>query len=350
MTYRLNEQDYAEIFAALSDPIRLRLLKELAGGERHVGELAIRVAQTVSRTSHHLRILLQKGLVMDRRDGRMVLYRLPSLSDQLDSHPFAPRWGGHAFEILSVLSATLTTITADPEPMTQPAATLHLAAASDLTHALSEVAALVPRTCGVDLRVTFGSTGFLASQIKVGVPIDLFAAARPQAVRDLTDQGLLLEEHQAIFARGRLVVWHRKDAPFMLSCLEDLSRPEVRWVSVADPSLAPTGAATREVFERSDLWRRLEDRLVLSNNSQQALEFAGKEPASAAVVPLSLSPGPTGHYVIVPAEGHHPLDQTIAVTARTTQREAAMRVVDFLEGPLARPIFKKYGFMLPDEY
>lgn len=346
---RRNEASYAEIFAAFGDPVRLRLMRELAAQELSVSELAGRLELSLGRTSHHLRLLQQKGLVSDRREGKSIRYSLPSLPDLLESRPGASTWGGQPFELLSVIAAVLTTLQEHPEPVAGETPLLRLAAASDLTHVLGEILPLAARACGVQFETTFGSTGYLARQIEAGVPLDLFAAARPEAVERLTERGLLRPEGQAVVARGRLVVWHRLDAPFMLGSLAELARPEVRWVAIADPALAPHGAAAREALEHAELWASLEPRLVVCDNSRQALEFASDHAAAAAFAPLALSPGPRGHHVMVRAEAHRPLDQTLALTSSSVQETAALKVIAFLGGPLARPIFKKYGFLLPEE-
>ncbi len=66
----------ARAFHALSDATRLRLLDLLRGGERCVCELTEAVGAAQSRLSFHLGVLKGAGLVLDRRDGRWVYYRL----------------------------------------------------------------------------------------------------------------------------------------------------------------------------------------------------------------------------------------------------------------------------------
>jgi ArsR family transcriptional regulator len=66
----------AEIFRALSDPSRVRIISVLAGGETHVGALAKAVGISESAVSHHLRGLRQMRLVRARKHGRQVYYAL----------------------------------------------------------------------------------------------------------------------------------------------------------------------------------------------------------------------------------------------------------------------------------
>lgn len=63
-------------FHALSDPTRLQLVELLRGGERCVCDLMEALHSAQSRLSFHLRILKEAGLVLDRREGRWVHYRL----------------------------------------------------------------------------------------------------------------------------------------------------------------------------------------------------------------------------------------------------------------------------------
>jgi ArsR family transcriptional regulator len=61
---------------ALADENRLRILDALRGGERCVCELTDRLELGQSLLSHHLRVLRDAGLVLDRKDGRWVHYSL----------------------------------------------------------------------------------------------------------------------------------------------------------------------------------------------------------------------------------------------------------------------------------
>ena len=66
----------AELFAALADPTRLRLVAALAERELCVCDLAATLGLSDSAVSHQLRLLRERGLVRARRDGRLVYYAL----------------------------------------------------------------------------------------------------------------------------------------------------------------------------------------------------------------------------------------------------------------------------------
>ncbi len=64
------------LFAALSDPTRLRIVRALQTSELCVCDIAATVGISESAVSHQLRLLRETGLVRNRRDGRLVLYAL----------------------------------------------------------------------------------------------------------------------------------------------------------------------------------------------------------------------------------------------------------------------------------
>ena len=69
-------QGMTELFAALGDPTRLRIIAALSAQELCVRDLSDTVGQTKSAVSHQLRQLRTLGLVQGRRDGRRVYYAL----------------------------------------------------------------------------------------------------------------------------------------------------------------------------------------------------------------------------------------------------------------------------------
>jgi ArsR family transcriptional regulator, lead/cadmium/zinc/bismuth-responsive transcriptional repressor len=66
----------ADLFSALSDPTRLRIISVLLDGEMNVGDLASQLAMSESAVSHQLRGLRQLRLVSSRKNGRQVFYAL----------------------------------------------------------------------------------------------------------------------------------------------------------------------------------------------------------------------------------------------------------------------------------
>jgi rhodanese-related sulfurtransferase len=67
---------FARVGKALSNPVRLQLLELLAQGERSVDELAAAAGMRVGNTSAQLKVLVSAGLLIGRRSGSWVFYRI----------------------------------------------------------------------------------------------------------------------------------------------------------------------------------------------------------------------------------------------------------------------------------
>jgi ArsR family transcriptional regulator, arsenate/arsenite/antimonite-responsive transcriptional repressor len=71
----------AELFAALADPTRLRLLNLMAGREVCVCYFVEILRQSQPKISRHLAYLRRAGLVKARREGKWMHYRLAAPAD-----------------------------------------------------------------------------------------------------------------------------------------------------------------------------------------------------------------------------------------------------------------------------
>ena len=87
------------MFAALADPIRLRILDILSAEQRCVCEIQERIDEVAPNLlSYHLRVLREAGLVESTRRGRWVDYHITPGIDQLigDALPLSIRLTPHA--------------------------------------------------------------------------------------------------------------------------------------------------------------------------------------------------------------------------------------------------------------
>jgi DNA-binding transcriptional ArsR family regulator len=66
----------ADVYSAIADPTRRRILDLLAAASRSVGELALPFRMSRPAVSQHLRVLRDAGLVSEHRSGRQRIYRL----------------------------------------------------------------------------------------------------------------------------------------------------------------------------------------------------------------------------------------------------------------------------------
>jgi DNA-binding transcriptional ArsR family regulator len=66
----------AQVFRAMADPTRVRILSALAEAELCVGDLAGVLEMSISAISHQLRLLRELRVVRKRREGKHIYYAL----------------------------------------------------------------------------------------------------------------------------------------------------------------------------------------------------------------------------------------------------------------------------------
>ncbi len=229
------------------------------------------------------------------------------------------------------------------------ARSITVSAAADLTPAFQEIGRLFEQREGTKVVFNFGSTGQLAQQIEQGAPVDLFAAANVSFVDGLEKKGLILPDTKALYAQGRVTLWTRADSPLKLERVEDLARPEVTRVAIANPEHAPYGVAAREALQSAGVLEAVSPKLVYGENITQTLQYAESGNADAAVVALSLSTQSKGRWTLIPAGLHKPLNQALAVIKSTRHEQEARRFAAFVNSAEGRGVMRRYGFVLPGE-
>jgi molybdate transport system substrate-binding protein len=224
---------------------------------------------------------------------------------------------------------------------------LTVAAATDLTPAFEEIGREFEASRKTKVIFVFGSTGMLTRQIENGAPFDLFAAANVSYIDQLEQKGLIVPGTKRIYARGRITMWSAAESTLKLEKIEDLARPEVQRIAIANPAHAPYGHAARQALESAGIWETVRPKLVYGDNIRQTLQFAQTGNVEVAIVALSLSVQSTGRWVLIPEELHQPIDQGLGVIKGTKNEPGARAFSDFVNGAKGREIMKKFGFTFP---
>ena len=70
---------HAELCKALANEHRQAILHSIGDGEKCVGDLAAEIGISVHNVSQHLRVLKERRLVVSRKDGQTVYYRVTNM-------------------------------------------------------------------------------------------------------------------------------------------------------------------------------------------------------------------------------------------------------------------------------
>jgi molybdate transport system substrate-binding protein len=142
-------------------------------------------------------------------------------------------------------------------------------------------------------------------------------------------------------------MWIVTGSPLQIEKLEDLARPEVQRIAIANPDHAPYGQAARDALTTAGLWQTVQPKLVYADNVRQTLQFAETGNVEVAILALSLSVNSSGRWVLIPEELHKPIDQGLGIIKGTQQEQAARAFSEFVNGAKGREIMKKFGFTFP---
>ena len=122
-------------------------------------------------------------------------------------------------------------------------------AAASLTEAFTQIAAEYEDRHGIEVRLSFGPSDGLATQIQEGAPADVFASASPKWMDTVADDPGVTD--RADFARNVLVVITPADDPAGIDDVEDLSSPGIKLVLAAEG--VPAGDYARELLANAGI-------------------------------------------------------------------------------------------------
>jgi len=226
---------------------------------------------------------------------------------------------------------------------------LHVAVASNFASTLEQLAAAFKSEFGHDLIISSGSTGQLFAQIKQGAPFDVYMAADVKRPQLLLDEGLATGLQ--IYARGQLVLLVNQQAGF--NCQSALSSIELKYLSIANPDLAPYGLAAKQYLDNSQLWERLSDQIVMGENVSQAMHMVASGNATAGLVAQSLlvnhqSTADQCHW-LVPQDTYKPINQAMVLLKHSKQVHLYNEFMRFIQSKQALDLIRKNGYLVEFE-
>ena len=221
---------------------------------------------------------------------------------------------------------------------------IQVAVSSNFVLTFTELAMAFEAKTGILAQARTGSSGQLYAQISNGAPFDIYISADDQRPAALEHSGYGVEGTRFTYALGRLVVWSRQAD----DCLAALHDPNAGYIALANPELAPYGAAARDFLVSIGAWHA--DRIVLGTNAMQARSFAVTGNAVVAVMPYAQLTGLAGTdsrcVYEVPADSHSPIRQQAILLDE--KNVSAQRFLEYLESDEAREIIRQYGYEVPE--
>jgi molybdate transport system substrate-binding protein len=213
---------------------------------------------------------------------------------------------------------------------------LTVAAASDLSPVQPALQKAQPN---LQIRFVNAASSVLSQQIENGAPYDVFLSANSQFVDQLASNGKLRVDSVRTYATGRVaILWSDKKS----HSVSDLTQDWVHFVALANPRLAPYGAAAQQALEHAGLWTAVKKKIVYGENVRQALQLFDSGNADVVLTALSLVNDRKPD--LIPVTWHAPIVQKAGVVAASKNQSEAQAFLQFLTSPAGQAIFAKFGF------
>lgn len=219
----------------------------------------------------------------------------------------------------------------------------NIAVAANFTDAAKEIAAAFKAKTGHEAVLSFGATGALYAQITQEAPFEILLAADAEHPKKAIAAGFGVADSQFTYAVGRLVLWSKN--PDLVKGEETLKGGGFTKLSIANPALAPYGAAAVETLKALKLDVEVQPKIVQGNSIAQTFQFIDTGNAELGFIALSQLAGKTeGSRWMVPQTLYSPIKQDTVLLKKGAANEGATAFMTFLKGAEARAIIQTYGY------
>lgn len=229
------------------------------------------------------------------------------------------------------------------------AAEVSVAVASNFAAPMQKIAAAFEKDTGHKAVLAFGSTGKFHAQITNGAPFQVLLAADDETPQRLEREGFAMAGTRFTYAIGRLALWSR--LPGRVDGKGDVLRVGgFAHIALANPKIAPYGAAAAEVLNGLGLTATLTPKFVLGENIAQTYQFVASGNAELGFVALSQvyldGKLAAGSAWVVPATLHAPIRQDAVLLRAGKDSAAAAALLAYLRGDKARALIRASGYDL----
>ena len=242
--------------------------------------------------------------------------------------------------LTAFLSSAATTAHADE---------ISVAVAANFTAPMQIIAAGFEKETGHKVQASFGATGKFYAQIKNGAPFEVLLAADDETPARLIRENAAVAGSQFTYAIGKLVLWSAKPA-IVDGAGDVLKAGGFGHLAIANPKLAPYGAAAVEVMKGMGVYETVQPRIVTGESIAQTHQFISTGNALLGFVALSqvLKDGKIdGSAWIVPATRYAPIRQDAVILEKGKGKPAAEALMKYLKSDQTKAVIQSFGYALP---
>ncbi len=225
--------------------------------------------------------------------------------------------------------------------------TITIAAANSLKDALRKILPqFEAEHRNINVRVIYGPSQTLRSQIEQGAPVDIFLPSLFEEIDQLEVKGLIIQGTKRAFAATSLVLITGAALPAPIRTIQDLQTIPVRRIAVGDPKTSSVGKVSAQFLKYSNLEPKLKSQYVLGEHSRAVLDLVAKGEAEIGVVYRTDAISNPAVRILdtAPAGSHTPVRYGIAAAWTAQNITAAGDFIEFLLSPAIQTHLQEFGF------
>ncbi|MEK6668727.1 MAG: molybdate ABC transporter substrate-binding protein [Pseudomonadota bacterium] len=224
---------------------------------------------------------------------------------------------------------------------------VQVAVAANFAAPFQKIAADFAAATGHTAVTVVGATGKFHTQIQAGAPFEVLLAADDETPRKLIGEGFAVKGSAFTYAIGKLVLWSAQ--PGLVDAQGAvLKKGGFAHLAVANPKLAPYGAAAMATLQALGLADALAPKIVQGENIAQTFQFVSTGNAELGFVALSQVQQPgkpaVGSHWLVPARYHAPILQDAVLLHKGAGKPAAQALLAYLRSDAAKAVIQSFGY------
>lgn len=225
-----------------------------------------------------------------------------------------------------------------------------ISAAASLTDVLKGIGAGYQSKNKHTVKYNFGPSNGLARQIEEGAPADIFFSADLPQMDTLDKNGRLEPGTRKNLLSNQLVIIVPADSKLAISSPKDLLKADVRKIALAEPSSVPVGVYSSKYLTDEGLWDQVKPKVVPVQDVRATLasvESGNVEAGFVYKTDAAVSKKVKIAYE-VPVDKGPKIIYPVAIVKESKRKDAAREFMNYVQSPLAKDAFKKYGFVVLD--
>lgn len=226
------------------------------------------------------------------------------------------------------------------------AETIYVAVASNFAKPAHEIAMQFEKQTGVTVSISDAGTGVLANQIKNNAPYQVFLSADATTTKMLAQAKFAVESSEFTYAHGQLVLLNANGA--LTNPPQVLTAMKYQRIALANPKLAPYGAAAYAVLNHYKLLPAVDSKIVMGDNINTTYQYVASKNAELGFVALSqvimnkkIKPS---SYWRIPTSITPLIEQNAILLTKGQNSKSTVEFLNYLQSQTTKQVIAKYGY------